>query len=157
MKILHWYCPHQCDAPNTWDLPVESSFSPIRPPPQASVQIKHLFLDNTYCNPSLRFPPRAEAAARLLRVLKELLPELSDHAAKVDACSGTLPKTRHRVVIGMDTLGKEDLLQCVATELGVKLLVSPDRMHRWKLLGLDTSALTTEEDDWIGGRSLSTL
>jgi hypothetical protein len=105
----------------------------------------------------LRFPPRAEAAAQLLRVLKELLPELRDHVAKVDTCSGTLPKTRHRVVIGMDTLGKEDLLQCVATELGVKLLVSPDRMHRWKLLGLDTSALTTEEDDWIGGRSLSTL
>ncbi|CAI0550346.1 unnamed protein product [Linum tenue] len=63
--------------------------------------VDNLHLDNTYCNPSYDFPPREVAAQEIVNLI-------ASH-----------PK--HDVVIGIDSLGKEDLLLHIALSLGIKV------------------------------------
>ncbi|ONK55909.1 uncharacterized protein A4U43_C10F2200 [Asparagus officinalis] len=74
-----------------------------------------LYLDNTYCNPSFSFPSREVAAQQVIEII----------ARHPD----------HEVVIGIDTLGKEDLLLQIAEALNTKIWVWPERLRTMHLLG----------------------
>ncbi|XP_056158289.1 uncharacterized protein LOC130134512 isoform X2 [Syzygium oleosum] len=63
-------------------------------------RVNALYLDNTYCNPSYSFPSRRDAAQQVVDII-------ASH-----------PK--HHVIIGIDTLGKEDLLVHIARVLKIK-------------------------------------
>ncbi|KAL6853863.1 hypothetical protein ACP4OV_019892 [Aristida adscensionis] len=76
-----------------------------------------LYLDNTYCHPSLNFPPRPVVAEQIVNIIR----------AHPD----------HEVVIGVDTLGKEDLLLHISRALETKIWVWPQRLQTIHLLGID--------------------
>ncbi|TYI02204.1 hypothetical protein ES332_A11G254200v1 [Gossypium tomentosum] len=66
-----------------------------------------LYLDNTYCNPTFQFPTREVAA-------KQVADIISSHPD-------------HDIVVGIDTLGKEDLLLHISNALNVKLKILKER------------------------------
>ncbi|KAF7038113.1 hypothetical protein CFC21_048336 [Triticum aestivum] len=76
-----------------------------------------LYLDNTYCHPSLNFPPRRVVAQQIVDLIR----------AHPD----------HEVILGIDTLGKEDLLLYIARALQTKIWVWPQRLLTMHLLGID--------------------
>uniref|UniRef100_A0A0D9V6I6 5' exonuclease Apollo n=1 Tax=Leersia perrieri TaxID=77586 RepID=A0A0D9V6I6_9ORYZ len=77
-----------------------------------------LYLDNTYCHPSLNFPPRPIVAEQIVNIIQ----------AHPD----------HEVIIGVDTLGKEDLLLHISRALKTKVIwVWPQRLQTIHLLGID--------------------
>ncbi|GAV71176.1 DRMBL domain-containing protein/Lactamase_B_2 domain-containing protein [Cephalotus follicularis] len=73
-----------------------------------------LYLDNTYCNPSYVFPHRDIAAQQIVDII-------ASHP-------------EHDVIIGIDTLGKEDLLLYISRALNVKIWVWPERLQTMHLL-----------------------
>jgi DNA cross-link repair 1B protein len=82
-----------------------------------------LYLDNTFCHPSYGHPPRRAAAAALAALLRA-------HAGA-------------RFVIGIDTLGKEELLELAAAVTGSRVCVTPERLAAARALGAPTAHLTT--------------
>nr|KJB18720.1 hypothetical protein B456_003G066900 [Gossypium raimondii] len=74
-----------------------------------------LYLDNTYCNPTFQFPPREVAVKQVADIISSY-PD-------------------HDIVIGIDTLGKEDLLLHISNALNVKIWVWPERLQTMHLLG----------------------
>ncbi|CAI9784426.1 unnamed protein product [Fraxinus pennsylvanica] len=74
-----------------------------------------LYLDNTYCNPRFSFPSR-EVAAR------EIVDIITAHP-------------EHDIIIGIDSLGKEDLLLYISRTLNMKIWVWPERLQVMHLLG----------------------
>ncbi|KAF4394378.1 uncharacterized protein LOC115698822 isoform X1 [Cannabis sativa] len=76
-----------------------------------------LYLDNTYCNPSYDFPPREVAAQQVVDII----------ASHPD----------HDIIIGIDSLGKEDLLLHISRVLKIKIWVWPERLQTMHLLGFD--------------------
>ncbi|ERM98376.1 5' exonuclease Apollo [Amborella trichopoda] len=78
-----------------------------------------LYLDNTYCNPSFSFPPRHVAAQQVIDVISSY-PERD-------------------IVIGIDSLGKEDLLLRISEVLKTKIWVWPARLQMMHLLGFEES------------------
>ncbi|KAF2952640.1 uncharacterized protein [Oryza sativa Japonica Group] len=76
-----------------------------------------LYLDNTYCHPSLSFPPRPIVAEQIVNIIR----------AHPD----------HEIIIGVDTLGKEDLLLHISRALQTKIWVWPQRLQTIHLLGID--------------------
>ncbi|CAI0550209.1 unnamed protein product [Linum tenue] len=84
--------------------------------------VDNLHLDNTYCNPSYDFPPREVAAQEIVNLI-------ASH-----------PK--HDVVIGIDSLGKEDLLLHIALSLGIKIWVWPERLQTMHILGFHDTFTT---------------
>ncbi|KAJ9170142.1 hypothetical protein P3X46_018270 [Hevea brasiliensis] len=74
-----------------------------------------LYLDNTYCNPSFDFPPREVAAKQVVDII----------ASHPD----------HDIIIGIDSLGKEDLLLHISRVLKIKIWVWPERLETMHLLG----------------------
>lgn len=61
-----------------------------------------LYLDNTYCNPIYTFPSRHVAANLIAHII--------------------LSHPSHDIVIGVDSLGKEDLLVHLSRILNIKVL-----------------------------------
>ncbi|KAE8735798.1 DNA repair metallo-beta-lactamase family protein isoform 4 [Hibiscus syriacus] len=78
-------------------------------------KVDALYLDNTYCNPSYQFPPREVAAQQIV----DLITSHPDHD----------------IVIGINTLGKEDLLLHISKALNIKIWVWPERLQTMHLLG----------------------
>lgn len=76
-----------------------------------------LYLDNTYCNPSHDFPPREFTAQQIVDII----------ASHPD----------HDIIIGIDSLGKEDLLLHISRVLKIKIWVWPERLQTMHLLGFD--------------------
>uniref|UniRef100_A0A804QV14 5' exonuclease Apollo n=1 Tax=Zea mays TaxID=4577 RepID=A0A804QV14_MAIZE len=76
-----------------------------------------LYLDNTYCHPSLNFPPRPVVAEQVIDIIRS--------------------HPDHEVIIGVDTLGKEDLLLHISRALQTKIWVWPQRLQTIHLLGID--------------------
>ncbi|WCJ37657.1 5' exonuclease Apollo [Euphorbia peplus] len=74
-----------------------------------------LYLDNTYCNPSFGFPPRQFAADQVVDLIQS--------------------HPEHDVIIGIDSLGKEDLLLHISHKLNTKIWVWPERLQTMHLLG----------------------
>ena len=82
-----------------------------RPPP-----IDILLLDNTLCHPTIRFPPRADVAR-----------------AAVEAATSRLFSS---IGVVVDAIGKEELLACLATALGVPCVVGDERAAAATAAGL---------------------
>ncbi|KAF8043184.1 hypothetical protein BT93_A1505 [Corymbia citriodora subsp. variegata] len=80
-------------------------------------RVNTLYLDNTYCNPSYSFPSRRDAAQQVVDII-------ASHP-------------EHHVIIGIDTLGKEDLLVHIARVLKIKIWVWPERLQTMHILGFD--------------------
>ncbi|KAK2650376.1 hypothetical protein Ddye_017865 [Dipteronia dyeriana] len=74
-----------------------------------------LYLDNTFCNPSFDFPTRQVAAQQVVDII-------ASHP-------------NHDIIIGIDTLGKEELLLHISRVLNIKIWVWPERLHTMHLLG----------------------
>ncbi|KAK7257493.1 hypothetical protein RIF29_31512 [Crotalaria pallida] len=74
-----------------------------------------VYLDNTYSNPIYDFPSRQLAANRIIDII-------SSHPD-------------HDIIIGINTLGKEDLLLQIARALKIKIWVWPERLQTMHLLG----------------------
>uniref|UniRef100_A0A2N9I780 Protein artemis n=2 Tax=Fagus sylvatica TaxID=28930 RepID=A0A2N9I780_FAGSY len=74
-----------------------------------------LYLDNTYCNPSYVFPSREIAAQQIVDII--------------------VSHPEHDIIIGIDTLGKEDLLLHISRALKIKIWVWPERLQTMHLLG----------------------
>ncbi|KAF5741470.1 DNA repair metallo-beta-lactamase family protein putative isoform 1 [Tripterygium wilfordii] len=74
-----------------------------------------LYLDNTYCNPSYVFPSREVAAQQVVDII-------ASHP-------------EHDIIIGIDSLGKEDLLIHISRKLKTKIWVWPERLQTMHLLG----------------------
>ncbi|XVE66276.1 hypothetical protein DITRI_Ditri08aG0067700 [Diplodiscus trichospermus] len=74
-----------------------------------------LYLDNTYCNPSYEFPSREVAAQQVVDII-------TSHPD-------------HDIIIGINTLGKEDLLLHISNALNTKIWVWPERLQTMHLLG----------------------
>ncbi|KAF8090304.1 hypothetical protein N665_0479s0008 [Sinapis alba] len=74
-----------------------------------------LYLDNTYCNPIYTFPPRHLAANLIADII--------------------ISHPSHDIVIGVDSLGKEELLVHVSRILNIKIWVWPERLRTMHLLG----------------------
>ncbi|XP_050204551.1 uncharacterized protein LOC126654659 [Mercurialis annua] len=74
-----------------------------------------LYLDNTYCNPAFEFPPRLVAARQVVDI--------------IDSHPG------FDIIIGIDSLGKEDLLVHISDMLETKIWVWPERLQTMHLLG----------------------
>ncbi|CAN8257527.1 unnamed protein product [Cochlearia groenlandica] len=74
-----------------------------------------LYLDNTYCNPIYSFPCRTVAAHLVTDII-------ASHPS-------------HDIIIGVDSLGKEDLLVLVSRLLNIKIWVWPERLRTMHLLG----------------------
>uniref|UniRef100_A0A7N0ZUW6 Protein artemis n=1 Tax=Kalanchoe fedtschenkoi TaxID=63787 RepID=A0A7N0ZUW6_KALFE len=79
------------------------------------MKVDTLHIDNTYCNPSYSFPSRKGAAKQVIDVI----------AAHPE----------HDIIIGIDNLGKEDLLVYIAHVLNIKIWVWPERLQIMHLLG----------------------
>ncbi|TXG55286.1 hypothetical protein EZV62_020542 [Acer yangbiense] len=74
-----------------------------------------LYLDNTFCNPSFAFPSRQVAAQQVVDII-------ASHP-------------NHDIIIGIDTLGKEELLLHISRVLNIKIWVWPERLQTMHLLG----------------------
>ncbi|KAK9284150.1 hypothetical protein L1049_023318 [Liquidambar formosana] len=74
-----------------------------------------LYLDNTYCNPTYSFPSREVAAQQVVNII----------------CS----HPKHDIIIGIDSLGKEELLLHISRVLNIKIWVWPERLQTMHLLG----------------------
>ncbi|KAB1210075.1 5' exonuclease Apollo [Morella rubra] len=74
-----------------------------------------LYLDNTYCNPSYAFSSREIVAQQVVNII-------ASH-----------PK--HDIIIGIDTLGIEDLLLRISHALKTKIWLWPERLQTMHLLG----------------------
>lgn len=83
-----------------------------------------LYVDNTYCSPQHRHPPRRRAADVIVRLI------------------GSVPETR--VAIGMRNLGKEELLVRVSLELLEPIAVGQDTYKKMQLLETP-DVFTTDE------------
>ncbi|KAL3820987.1 hypothetical protein ACJIZ3_006892 [Penstemon smallii] len=81
-----------------------------------------LYLDNTYCNPKYSFPPREVAAKKIVDIINS--------------------HPEHQIVIGIDSLGKEDLLLYISRELNIKIWVWPERLQIMHLLGFHDNFTT---------------
>ena len=88
-----------------------------------------LFLDNTFCHPAYAHPPRAQAAEQLRALLTS------------PAADG------RRLVLGIDTLGKEELLELAAEATGGLVCVTAARLAAAHALGAPTAHLTTARSD----------
>ncbi|KAK1261046.1 DNA cross-link repair protein SNM1 [Acorus gramineus] len=80
-------------------------------------KVDFLHVDNTFCHPSFSFPPREVAAQQVVDIIS------------------SYPK--HDILIGIDTLGKEDLLVHISHALNTKIWVWPERLQTMHLLGFD--------------------
>ncbi|XP_023554483.1 5' exonuclease Apollo-like [Cucurbita pepo subsp. pepo] len=76
-----------------------------------------LYLDNTYCNPYYAFPSRQIAAQQIVDIV-------ASHP-------------EHDIIIGIDSLGKEDLLLHISRMLKIKICVWPERLQTMHLLGFN--------------------
>ncbi|XP_042377412.1 5' exonuclease Apollo-like isoform X2 [Zingiber officinale] len=74
-----------------------------------------LYMDNTYCNPSFSFPPREVATKQVIDII--------------------VTHPDHDIVIGIDNLGKEELLVNISKALNIKIRVWPERLRTMHLLG----------------------
>ncbi|KAJ4975993.1 hypothetical protein NE237_001099 [Protea cynaroides] len=78
-------------------------------------KVDFLYLDNTYCNPLYSFPPRDAVAQQVIDVI-------TSHP-------------EHDIIIGIYTLGKEELLVRISQALKIKIWVWPERLQTMHLLG----------------------
>ncbi|KAI4383291.1 hypothetical protein MLD38_009147 [Melastoma candidum] len=108
-----------CTGDFRWELTGEDAVEPREALLRAlnGRRVDTVYLDNTYCHPSHDFPARLVAAEKVIDII--------------------LSHPNHDVIIGIDSLGKEDLLVYIAQKLNVKIWVWPERLQIMHLLGFD--------------------
>ncbi|XP_063867069.1 5' exonuclease Apollo-like isoform X1 [Scylla paramamosain] len=74
-----------------------------------------LYLDNTYSAPYCQFPSREEAKQQIFKII-DMYPD-------------------HEIKIGINTLGREKLLEDIAKRYGERILVSQEKYVQLQLLG----------------------
>ncbi|KAK9821126.1 hypothetical protein WJX81_003508 [Elliptochloris bilobata] len=105
-----------------WELASQPQL--LSQPALAGPPLDRLYLDNTYCAPCYAFPPRLDAC-------KEVI-------------AAVLAHPEHHVVLGVDSLGKEELLAAVAAATGLPVCIPPERFAAVRLLGLPQRLFTTD-------------
>ena len=88
--------------------------------------VDKLYLDNTFNNPRYQFPSRSQCKKTILEILNQ--------------------HPDHEVVLGVYTLGKEDLMVDIALALHTRVVVSQTRMRMLQLLEL-RDVFTTDENE----------
>ncbi|CAL8471325.1 g10867 [Coccomyxa elongata] len=91
-----------------------------------SAAIDTIYLDNTYAHPRYDFPPRSQACHEVIKLV--------------------LSHPNHRIVLGVDSLGKEELLAAVAAAAGERVWVPTARFTALTLLGLPAQQLFTTDN-----------
>ena len=91
--------------------------------PLKDAKVDLLIMDNTYCHPKHALPPQSEALESIIKI-----------AARHS-------KT-HRILIGLDGLGKEEVLVALAEALHTHVSIPPKRMHSIKTCGFPTDRCT---------------
>lgn len=91
--------------------------------------IDALYLDNTYCNPKCIFSSRAEALVRICNIIQ--------------AHQG------HQIKIGINTLGKEDLLVDLAMTFKTWIVVNQERLNMLKIIQVKDVFTTNMNDGYI--------
>eukprot|EP00941_MAST-03F_sp_MAST-3F-sp1_P005604 g5604.t1 len=90
-------------------------------------QIDTLYLDNTYLQCNEKFPTRESAVQTILSII-------SDHAKKRNAKESFFHReSLPTAVIGVHTIGKEDLLRTISDHFHIRLRVSTQRLATLKL------------------------
>ena len=79
-------------------------------------QFDLLYLDNTYCSPKCLFPTRAIATISIMEIIRN--------------------HPKHKIVIGLHSLGKEGLLHTIAIAYKTWIGVDPVRKETLELLGM---------------------
>ncbi|NXJ13952.1 DCR1B exonuclease, partial [Odontophorus gujanensis] len=95
-----------------------------REPALSGRRIDRLYLDNTNCSLQHTLPSRSCAAHQAAQLIRQ--------------------HPQHRVVIGVYSLGKEELLVDLALEFSTWVVVSPSRLEQMRLLELP-EVFTSEE------------
>lgn len=90
-----------------------------------------LYLDNTYCSPKCIFPSRENAVERILSQVHNCLVQCD------------------RVFLGLDNLGKEDLLIQIVKETNCKIFVKSNRKITLEILGLSNITSNDEANSRI--------
>ncbi|KJE92634.1 DNA cross-link repair protein 1B [Capsaspora owczarzaki ATCC 30864] len=93
-----------------------------------------LYLDNTYCDPKFAFPTREAGVDAVVDIIEQ--------------------HPDHRVMIGIDTLGKEELLEAVALRLQTWIVVSQSRLNALQLIGARDVFTSNPTDSriWVVGK-----
>jgi hypothetical protein len=117
--------------------------SPL-PPRVLSAPLDTVYLDNTFCHPSYAHPPR-EQALRLL--LEHVTAWREGSACASDADGAACAAMGGRLLLGVDALGKEEVLEAVAAAAGGRVAVTMARLASARALGLPTDHLTTYPDE----------
>ncbi|XP_022561563.1 5' exonuclease Apollo isoform X2 [Brassica napus] len=117
--LLHFMAidAHHCPGDFRWECE-DAAAEEARTTLVAAVNdfpVDILYLDNTYCNPIYTFPSRHVAANLIAHII--------------------LSHPSHDIVIGVDSLGKEDLLVHLSRILNIKIWVWPERLRTMHLLG----------------------
>eukprot|EP00743_Colponemidia_sp_Colp-15_P008139 GILK01008824.1.p1 GENE.GILK01008824.1~~GILK01008824.1.p1 ORF type:complete len:460 (+),score=74.35 GILK01008824.1:110-1381(+) len=76
----------------------------------SAVAVNHLFMDATFADPTFNFPPRSAALREIVDIAKDNLDK--------------------RIMVGIDHLGKEEILITLAQELQTLVVVS-DKRYEW--------------------------
>lgn len=121
-----------------FDKEVFQNYNLLYPPeirnPQfvnCSRQIDLLYLDNTFLKKKFDFPKKAVVQKMTLDFIKELL-ELNQHT---------------RIYIALDIYGKEQLIEYVAKELDIYIVVDQIRYDILRAMGRDLQLYTTNFDE----------
>eukprot|EP00884_Botryococcus_braunii_P014923 jgi/Botrbrau1/23431/Bobra.0051s0072.1 len=105
-----------------WELNAQPRL--LSHPALSSPPVDLLLIDNTYCHPRYQHPARVDACKEIIKV--------------VSSYPG------HAVVMGIDSLGKEELLAAVAGALGAPICIPPERLEAIRMLHLPLQLFTTD-------------
>ncbi|KAL0044725.1 hypothetical protein WJX82_006937 [Trebouxia sp. C0006] len=96
----------------------------IQHPAMLSAAINLLFLDNTYCNPRFDFPCRTSAISTIIDTIQQ-------HSTM-------------RILVGIDLVGKEDMLVAIASVTGEKVGIDHNRLMTVVAAGFDARHFTLD-------------
>ncbi|KAA6419627.1 MAG: 5 exonuclease Apollo-like [Trebouxia sp. A1-2] len=87
-----------------------------------SATVNLLYLDNTYCNPRFEFPCRSSGISTIIDTIQQ-------HSAM-------------QVLLGIDLVGKEDMLVAIASETGERIGIGQNRLMTVVAAGFDATHFT---------------
>ena len=107
-------------------------------------QITELYLDNTYCHPSVKFPSRAEATQQIISLLESLRSESSS-------------LVRKKFIIVLRNLGKEELLVNLAAYFQTLIIVNQRDFEFMQCLKIQNVFTTNDAQGFIYLQRLCSL
>lgn len=96
-----------------------------------SKQIDVLYVDNTFLKRKFEFPPKKEAERMVIDFIQQLL-----------------DKNQHsRIFIGLDNIGKEEVIEAIAKHFDVYITVDEQRYQLLGVMGFDPQLFTTKASE----------